>query len=49
MEALLETAVKRGVDLVLIQEPRDGKEKDGTLSHPSFTFIKGDEGETPKC
>jgi len=49
MEAVLESAVKRGVDLVLIQEPRDGREKDGTLSHPSFTFIRGDEGVSVKC
>ena len=42
MEALLESAVKRGADLVLIQEPRGEKEKDGTRSHPSFTFITGD-------
>jgi len=49
MEAVLESAVKRGVDLVLIQEPRDGREKDGTLSHPSFTSIRGDEGVPAKC
>jgi len=42
MEAVLELAVKREVDLVLIQEPRTAKEKDSTRSHHSFTFIKGE-------
>ena len=45
----MESAVKRGVDLVLIQEPRGEKERDSTRSHPSFTFIKGDEGVVGKC
>ena len=49
LEAVLETAVKREVDLVLIQEPRGEKEKDSTRSHPSFTFIRGDEGAAAKC
>jgi len=49
MEALLETAVKRGVDLVLIQEPRGEREKDSMQSHPSFTFIKGEQGVAAKC
>jgi len=49
MEAVLESAVKQGVDLVLIQEPRGEKERDSTRSHPSFTFIKGDEGVAGKC
>jgi len=49
MEAVLETAVRRGADLVLIQEPRGGNEKDGTRSHPSLTFIKGEEGVAAKC
>jgi len=44
----LESAVKRGVDLVLIQEPRGEKERDSTCSHPSFTFIKGDKGVAGK-
>jgi hypothetical protein len=30
LEAALDTAVRRGADLVLIQEPRGEKEKDGT-------------------
>ena len=30
VEAVLETAVRRGVDLVLIQEPRGEREKDST-------------------
>jgi len=34
---------------VLIQEPRGEKEKDSTRSHPSFTFIRGEEGVTAKC
>jgi len=49
MEAALESAVKRGADLLLIQEPRGEKEKDGTRSHPSFTFIKGEERVAAKC
>ena len=49
MEAALETAVRMEADLVLIQEPRGEKEKDGTRSHPSFNFIRGAEGEAPKC
>jgi len=49
VEAVLETAVRRGADLVLIQEPRGEREKDGTRSHPSFTFIKGEQGVAAKC
>ena len=49
MEAVLETAVRRGADLVLIQEPRGEREKDSTRSHPSFTFIKGEQGVAAKC
>jgi len=49
MEAALESAVRRGVDLVLIQEPRGEKEKDGTRSHPSFTFIREGENVPAKC
>jgi len=49
MEAVLESAVKRGVDLGLLQEPRGEKERDSICSHPSFMFIKGDEGVAGKC
>ena len=49
MEAVLESAVRMGADLVLIQEPRGEREKDSTRSHPSFTFIRGEEGEPAKC
>jgi len=49
LEAALESAVRRDVDLVLIQEPRGEKEKDSTRSHPSFTFIRGEEGVAAKC
>jgi endonuclease/exonuclease/phosphatase (EEP) superfamily protein YafD len=49
MEAVLESAVRREVDMVLIQEPGGEKEKDGTRSHPSFTFIRGDENGPAKC
>jgi len=49
LEAVLETAVRMEADLVLIQEPRELKEKDSTFSHPSFTFIRGAEGEPAKC
>jgi len=49
VEVVLETAVRKGADLVLIQEPRGEKEKDGTHSHPSFTFIRGEEGTAAKC
>jgi len=49
MEAVLESAVRRGVDLVLIQEPRGEKQKDSTRSHPSFTFIRGEENVPAKC
>ena len=34
---------------MLIQEHRGEKERDSTHSHPSFTFIKGDEGVAGKC
>jgi hypothetical protein len=40
MEAVLGTAVKWGVDLVLIRELRGENEKDRTCSHPSFKFIR---------
>jgi len=36
-------------DVVLIQEPRELKEKDSTYSHPSFTFIRGEEDVPAKC
>jgi len=49
MEALMESAVKRDADLILIQEPQGEKEKDSTRSHPSFTFIKGEESAVLKC
>ena len=49
MEAVLETAVQKREDLVLIQEPRRETEKDSTRSHPSFRFIRGKEGEAAKC
>jgi len=49
LEAVLETAVRRKADLVLIQEPREEKEKDSTRSHPSFQFIRGKEGVPAKC
>jgi len=45
----LESAVKREVDLVLIQEPWAEKERDSMRSHPSFTFIRGEEGVAAKC
>ena len=45
----MESAVRMGADLVLIQEPRGETEKDSTRSHPSFTFIRGAEGELAKC
>ena len=37
------------VDLVLIQEPQEGSERDGTRAHPSFSFIWGAENEPAKC
>ena len=46
---MLETAVRRGADLVLIQEPKGVKEKDSTRSHPSFNFIRGEESAPAKC
>ena len=49
LEAALETAVKMEADLVLIQEPRGEKEKDGTRSHSGFSFIRGAENEPAKC
>jgi len=49
VEAVLETAVRMGADLVLIQEPREGNERDGTRAHPSFKFIWGAENEPVKC
>ena len=49
VEAVLETAVRMEADLVLIQEPKGEKEKDGTRTHPSFTFIRGAEEDPAKC
>jgi len=49
LEAVLETAVRMEADVVLIQEPRELKEKDSTYSHPSFTFIRGEEDVPAKC
>jgi len=49
LEAVLETAVRMEADLVLIQEPREVKEKDSTRSHPSFAFIRGEEQVPAKC
>ena len=49
MEAVLESAVRMGADLVLIQEPRGEREKDSTRSHGSFMFIRGEVGEPAKC
>ena len=49
LESALETAVKMEADLVLIQEPRKGGERDGTRAHPSFNFIRGAENEPVKC
>ena len=49
LEAVLETAVRKEADLVLIQEPRGEKERDSTRSHPSFTFIRGADGVPGKC
>ena len=45
----METAVRMGADLVLIQEPRKGNERDGTRAHPSFKLIRGAENEPAKC
>ena len=49
LEAVLETAVRMVADLVLIQEPRETKEKDSTRSHASFTFIRGEECLPANC
>jgi len=49
IEAVLQSAVRMGADLVLIQEPRGEREKDSTRSQPSFTFIRGEAGEPAKC
>jgi len=49
LESALETAVKMEADLVLIQEPRKGGERDRTRAHPSFNFIRGTENEPVKC
>jgi len=49
MEAVLESAVKKRADLVLIQEPHGEGEMDSTRSHPSFQFIRGEDGEAAKC
>jgi len=43
------TAVRTKADLILIQELREEKEKDSTRSHPSFRFIRGEEGVPAKC
>jgi len=45
----LETAVQKGADLVLIQEPCGETEKDSTRLYPSFRLIRGKEGEAAKC
>ena len=45
----METAVQKGADLVLIQEPCWDMENDITRSHLSFWFIRGEEGEAAKC
>jgi len=49
LQAVLESAVQKGADLVLIQEPRGGMEKDSTRSHRSFRFIRGEKGKAVKC
>jgi len=49
MEAVLESAVKKRADLVLIQEPRGEGEMDSTRSPPSFQYIRGEDGEAAKC
>ena len=49
VEAALDTAVRVGADLVLLQEPREAGKKDSTRSHDSFRWIKGEEGLAPKC
>ena len=49
MEAVLDTLVRMEADLVLIQKPRELKEKDSTFSHPSFTFIRSEEDVPAKC
>jgi endonuclease/exonuclease/phosphatase (EEP) superfamily protein YafD len=49
VEAVLETAVRMEADIVLIQEPKNEKERDSTRTHPSFTFIKGAEQDPAKC
>jgi len=49
LEAVLDSAVRKNADLVLIQEPREIGEKDSTRSHPSFTFIRGADGVQAKC
>jgi len=49
LEAVLDSAVRKNADLVLIQKPREMGEKDSTHSHPSFTFIRGVVGVPAKC
>ena len=49
LEAVLEMVVRRGANVVLIQEPEGAKEKDRTRSHPSFNFIRGEEAVPEKC
>jgi len=49
MDVVLEMVVRRGADLVLIQEPKGERERDGTRSQSSFTFIKGEEGMVVNC
>jgi hypothetical protein len=46
---VLKTAVRMESDIVLIQEPKNEKERDSTRTHPSFTFIKGAEQDPAKC
>jgi len=49
VEVALETAVRMGADMVLLQEPRMPKEKDSTTHHDSFRWIRGEEGLPAKC
>jgi len=49
LETVLEMAVRRGADLVLIQEQRGEKEMDSTRSDSSSTLIKGEQDVAAKC
>jgi len=49
LEGVLEMAVRRAADIVLIHEPKGTNEKDSTCSHPSFSFIRGEETVPAKC